>query len=108
MMTEEEQALYDALPKTVTIYRGTDAARCREGISWSLKRSEASRFPFLYRYRTRQPVLVRARVRKSRILAIKLDRGEFEVITFAAHARMTIPLCESDVMPMAAPDGGAG
>lgn len=52
-----------------------------DGLSWSLDREIASKFPFLNRYRVAKPVLITATVSKSKILALKLDRGEREVIT---------------------------
>jgi hypothetical protein len=79
MMTEAEQAAYDALPDKVTIYRGQ--RRRRIGICWSLDRSVAERFPFYMRYSAGiEPVLLTAEVRKRDVLAIKLDRGEAEAI----------------------------
>jgi hypothetical protein len=81
LMTPEEQAAWDALPQTVTIYRG--ARSLKLGVSWSLDRDVAAHFPFDLRYRLGgDPVLITARVRKRDILAIKLDRQEFEAIVF--------------------------
>lgn len=86
MMTSDEQAAYDALPDRLTVYRGCGAANKR-GASWSVSRSVATRFPFLMRYRAADPLLITAAVLKRRVLAVKLDRGEAEVITF--HCRVT-------------------
>ncbi len=80
MMTVEENAAYDALPIMVTIYRGCDAGS-KLGPCWSLNREVANRFPFLALYEAKVPTLVTACVRKSRVLAIKLD-GEEEIIAF--------------------------
>lgn len=41
-------------------------------------------FPFTHRYRVPTPVVVTARAMKNRILALKLNRGESEIITFSA------------------------
>ena len=82
MMDLDEQRKYDELPEIVEIYRGCYSNNKR-GMSWSLVRAVAEKFPFLLRYRQPgQPLLVRARVRKSDIVAVKLDRGEMEIITF--------------------------
>jgi hypothetical protein len=80
LMTPEEMAAFEALPDEVTIYRGCCVANNRSGLSWSLSREVASRFPFLTRYRASDPVLLTAKVPKSRIAAIKLERDEQEVI----------------------------
>ena len=86
MMDATERAAYDALPERVTVYRGCGAVNMR-GASWSLDRDVAARFPYLLRYRVAQPLLITATVRKNKVLAVKLDRDEAEIITFAA--RMT-------------------
>jgi len=86
MMDAAERAAYDALPERITVYRGCGAANMR-GASWSLDRDVAARFPLLMRYRAAQPLLITASVRKNKVLAVKLDRNEAEIITFAA--RMT-------------------
>lgn len=89
MMTAEENAAYDALPIIVTVYRGCDAGS-RPGLCWSLKREVANRFPFLALYETKKPKLITAYVRKSRILALKLD-GEEEIIAFEVQVEKVEP-----------------
>jgi hypothetical protein len=84
MMTPEENAAYDALPETVTCYRGCDSS-VLTGAFWSLDWEIANSFPFTNRYRVPSPVVVKARVKKNRILALKLDRGESGIITFSAR-----------------------
>lgn len=79
LMTPEELDAYAALPDEVTIYRGCGANN-RSGLSWSLSCEVASRFPLLTRYRANLPVLLTARVPKSRIAAMELQRDEREVI----------------------------
>lgn len=91
MMNEEEQAVYEALPDVITIYRGC-SARYLLGASWSLDKDVASKFPTLSRYRVDDPVIVTARVKKQDVLALKLDRGEVEVITFAARRTKVVSL----------------
>jgi hypothetical protein len=79
----------DALPIMVTIYRGCDAGS-RPGICWSIKREVASRFPFLALYEAKEPTLITAFVRKSRVLAIKLD-GEVEIVAFEVQVESIVP-----------------
>lgn len=81
MMTEEERKALAALPDELTIWRGCYAVN-KWGLSWSLDGAVAARFPTLHRYRREgeTPLLVRATVRRDRIIALKLDREEAEVI----------------------------
>lgn len=79
-MTEAELAALANLPEEVTIFRGC-YARNKRGLSWSLDATEAAKFPFYNRYRQLgQPLLIRGKVRRDSILALKLDREELEVI----------------------------
>jgi hypothetical protein len=84
MMTPEENAAYDKLPERVQCWRGCDASRLL-GASWSLDKAVANSFPFRERFYAPNPVLVTAVVRKDRILAVKLDRNEIEIVTFSAR-----------------------
>lgn len=84
MMEADEFRAWEDLPPTVTVYRGA-GARNANGISWSLDREVAARFPFLNRYKAEDPTLFTARVEKRNVLAIKGDRNEREVITFSAR-----------------------
>lgn len=82
MMNNEERNAFDALPDELTIYRG-----CYEinkwGASWSLNREVAEKFPHLTRYSSEgRPLLIKATIPKSRIAALKLGRGEEEIVTF--------------------------
>lgn len=52
------------------------------GFSWSLDRRTAAKFPFMTRYSTDEPRLLTATISKNRAAALKLDRGEQEVIVF--------------------------
>lgn len=84
MMDDMELAEFAKLPDIVTIYRGCSEGVNMEGISWSLDKSIAVEFPTYGRYRAENPVLIIATVEKSKIIALKLDREEQEVITFSA------------------------
>jgi hypothetical protein len=80
LMNESELGVFDALPEEVTIWRGCYASN-KWGLSWSLDRQAASRFPLLHRYKQeRQPLLVKARIAKADVLMLKLDRNEAEVV----------------------------
>ena len=83
MMTDEELEAYAALPDVVTIYRGCYKAN-KWGLSWSLSRQVAEEFPTLLRYRRdgEQPLLVTAKIMKTDVVAVKMDRGEQEVIAW--------------------------
>lgn len=81
MMRSHELRALNALPKMVTIYRGCTEGD-KGGLSWTLDKAVAVKFPTLSRYRTSSPVLLTAQIRKSRIVALKLGRREREVITF--------------------------
>jgi hypothetical protein len=83
MMSPEENAAYDALPDKVIVYRGCGKTNMM-GMSWSLDREIANRFPHTQRYKVCEPLLITATVPKSRVLAVKLDRAENEVLTFSA------------------------
>lgn len=100
LMTPEEAAAYADLPDRLTVYRGCGLVNIR-GASWSLDRDTAARFPFLNRYRQDRPLLVTATVRKARILALKIDRDESEIITF--HARRVEVEELSEAPPMEGP-----
>jgi hypothetical protein len=78
-MTAEEQATLAMLPEQITIYRGC-GPKNKSGLSWTLNRETAVKFPFMARYRTEQPILLRATISKHRAAALKLERGEDEVI----------------------------
>lgn len=80
LMTADELAALNALPETVTLWRGCYQPN-KWGLSWSLDRAKAASFPFLHRYQQEgQALLVKARIARDDIVALKLDRNEAEVI----------------------------
>jgi hypothetical protein len=81
LMTGEELAAFAMLPEQITIYRGCGPEN-KSGLSWTLNRETAAKFPFMARYRTAQPILLKATINKHRAAALKLERGEEEVIVF--------------------------
>jgi hypothetical protein len=82
MMSHEERVAFEALPEQITIYRGC-GPKNMFGFSWSLDRQIAAKFPLMPRYSTNEPKLLTATISKNRAAALKLDRGEQEVIVFA-------------------------
>lgn len=62
LMTADELAALNALPETVTLWRGCYQPN-KWGLSWSLDRAKAASFPFLHRYQQEgQALLVKARI----------------------------------------------
>ena len=79
LMDDSELAALEKLPKRITVYRGCDFASMY-GLCWTLDKSIAMDFVVMNRYRREVPVLVTATVFKRQITALKLERGEQEVI----------------------------
>jgi len=89
LMNEEEQRYYDSLPDLVTCFRGADPRRI-QGLCWSLNRDVANAFPFLQRYNSHpRPLLATGQVAKRDIIAVKLDRGEEEIISYRVRTTST-------------------
>jgi len=80
MMDAEERMAFAALPEEITVYRGCFRNN-KKGMSWTLKRDVAERFPFLHRYQQRgkQPLLVIGLAHRSKCV-LKLSRNENEII----------------------------
>jgi hypothetical protein len=81
LMSAEEYAAFQALPEELTIYRGCGSENMY-GFSWTLDREIAAKFPFLTRYRSSRPMVLTARIPKSRAAALKLEGNEHEIIVF--------------------------
>jgi hypothetical protein len=79
LMSRRERAAFRAPPDQIIIYRGC-GLRNKTGLSWSMRRQIAERFPFHQRYYADQPRLLTAQIPKRRAAAIKLDRNEEEII----------------------------
>lgn len=82
MMNNRELSVLRRLPDVFKIYRGCyQDNMC--GLSWSMSAEVAAKFTTLNRYKQYgTPILVVAEVRREDVLAIKLDRGEREVVTW--------------------------
>jgi hypothetical protein len=85
LMDKDERRAFKALPDQFTIYRGCGPEN-RDGLSWSLSRDVAARFPFLNKYRTDRPLLLTATINKNRVAALKLGRNEQEVVVLDPSA----------------------
>lgn len=85
LMDDAEFEAWQSLPDMVTIYRGCGEEN-RLGVSWSLDRVVAEGFPFLNRYEQKEPRLLTAVVPKLRIIAVKLQRDEREIIALVEEA----------------------
>jgi hypothetical protein len=79
LINDEERAAFDHLPDEITVLRGCGPQN-KHGLSWSLSREIASRFPFSQRFWADQPLLLTATIPKARAAALKLGRREQEVI----------------------------
>ncbi len=78
MMTERERVKLAALPEELTVYRGC-APYNTNGICWTLRRRIAVGFPCDGDW---PPLLLIGRVKRSRVVALKMDRDEDEIISF--------------------------
>ena len=86
ILSTKEKALYDKLPQVVTIYRGghkDEAIRDKEtfDFSWTISREVAEFFAFRgVHFNAEDGRVYSVRIRKSNMMALILDRGEYEVI----------------------------
>jgi len=94
-MDEREMQAYGRLPDPLICYRGCGFANI-VGASWTLDRRVANAFPFKQRFRCSEPLLVTGTVRKHKVLAVKLDREEAEIISFSVRRLRVEPADQSD------------
>ena len=73
---------WDDIPEEVTIYRGADEIEVgRLGLSWTLDKEVARKFPFMMRHEAKEPILLTATIRKDEAFAFIFSRGnEKEVL----------------------------
>jgi hypothetical protein len=88
MMTFREWTAYQALPEIVTIYRGQPAGM-QTGLSWTLSIEVANWFAT--RFDDEGSVIMTAKIPKSYVLAVKLERREMEVVTYDVDIVKTEP-----------------
>lgn len=81
MMSAPTRRRWDALPNTITVYRGCYRGVNEAGLSWTLSRERAAGFPFLRRYSVEgaEPVLLTAQIPKARTVLVT-NRNEEELI----------------------------
>lgn len=80
MMDSNEKTAWELLPKSIKVFRGCYDFN-QDGLSWSMSRDVAQRFPSYWRYRhpDRVPLLLVGDVQKDDCI-LKLDRNEQEII----------------------------
>jgi len=82
MMSKEDRAVYHTLPDTLTIHRGCYAENAY-GMSWTLDKDLATKFPALNRYyRHGEQPLVLTRTIPKRECVYHNSRDEQEIITW--------------------------
>lgn len=87
IMDEDDQAAFDKLPTTITVYRGAQADLNEDGLSWTLDRDRAAWFA--RRFSPTSPILLQAQVRKTDVIAVLLGRGEDEILAFFENVQVT-------------------
>jgi hypothetical protein len=96
MMEPAELAALALMPERFTVYRGCYPLN-RPGLSWSLDRDIAARFPYLDRYSGparrygQTPILRTGTIARSRAV-LKLDRNEREIIAHYVHVTGEVAL----------------
>jgi hypothetical protein len=79
-MEPQQRAFYDALPKVVTVFRGCSEERI-QGVSWTTDAAVARGFARGHRgISPPKPVVARARIPKSGIFTVLVDREEAEIV----------------------------
>lgn len=78
MMDEAEATRFAELPDPIRVYRGCQKGD-KTGLSFTLSREVAMKFPFYNRYRAETPVVITADVPK-KYAVLKMDRNEDEII----------------------------
>ena len=102
MMTDEEYEFLSSLPETFTIWRGAHRPQNVDGLSWSLNPDTAKIFPFLDKYRfCGEPVLVEKLAHKARVIAVKLDGDESEVICHPDGIVNITPITDAELTALA-------
>ena len=92
-MEPEARRFYDSLPPMVTLYRGADR-QSGKGLSWTLDMETAEGFARGHRgLRYPNPTIFSARVRKSSVAFVCVDRGESECVLFRPPRRLGVHGC---------------
>jgi hypothetical protein len=81
IMDMEERAALNALPATITVYRGVAHESSVGGMSWTTDRDKAVWFARRFAAdERRKPMLATATVRRKDVIAHFLGRNEFEIV----------------------------
>lgn len=87
MMDDDERHELEAMPPTVTVYRGCKDHN-RRGWSWTWDREVAERLAKRLTFGGQQPLVLSAKVARDRIVAHFLSRGECEIVANPADVRV--------------------
>lgn len=91
LMDEEEFDEFSNIKEPVTIYRGADSKiHARRGLSWTTDRKRA--IWFARRYSPKHPWLATATVKRNKIAAVFLRRGEKEIVVASTPRNVKLEL----------------
>ena len=83
-MEDDEMATLNALPDTITVWRGVAHREAIEGMSWTVDKAKAEWFARRFAGgEGRTPLLVEGTVSKRDVLAYFSNRGESEIVALA-------------------------
>jgi hypothetical protein len=82
VMDDEELAAFQALPETVTVYRGTSHRKVISGMSWTTDKTKAEWFATRFTTPHQSKNIAKGIIAKKDILAYLIGRGESEVVAF--------------------------
>ncbi|BAL84951.1 hypothetical protein SELR_pSRC101440 (plasmid) [Selenomonas ruminantium subsp. lactilytica TAM6421] len=80
LMTPEEQAYFDRLPASITIYRGVSPHRATYGLSWTADKEKASWFKGRYEKEGEQGKLLKATIDKKHAICYIDELQEKELV----------------------------
>lgn len=90
LMTEEDYAVYDSLPETLTVYRGVAVGRNPKGLSWTANHSTAEWFAHRFDTAENEGYIQVADINKSQVLAYFNTRGEDEIVVDSKGLKINI------------------
>lgn len=80
LMTPEELAVYNALPKKCTVYRGVGISRQEKGLSWTRSKKKANWFAHRFDNETKKGYILKGKIEKEKVLAYLNRRDEDEIV----------------------------
>lgn len=81
IMSPEDQAVLEALPDTIHVYRGARTGFNEDGLSWTLSRDRAQWFALRgVREDDDEPVVIHGRVQKEDVVGYFSGRNEAEIV----------------------------